>query len=172
MSNRPISKGSINTKDMDIWFVERSSKTSKWSQPKNIGAPINTGGDEFYPSIASNGNLFFTTIKKELESQDDIFMSKWINNVYSKPEILGEGINTKGTEYNAFIAPDKSYIIFGGWRRPNGLGSGDMYISGNNNGEWSMAKNLGKQINSKGMEFCPFVNNGTLYLQAEEAVLK
>ena len=54
----------------------------------------------------------------------------------------------------------------------DGLGSGDMYISGNNNEEWSMAKNLGKQINSKGMEFCPFVNNGTLYLQAEEAVLK
>jgi hypothetical protein len=169
VSNRPVSKDSINTKDMDIWFVERSSKTSEWSQPKNIGAPINTPGDEFYPSVASNGNLYFTTIKKELESQDDIFMSKWINNAYSEPEILGEGVNTKGAEYNAFIAPDESYIIFGGWRRPNGLGSGDMYISENNNGEWSMAKNLGEQINSKDMEFCPFVNNGTLYFTSRRS---
>lgn len=172
VSNRPVSKDSINTKDMDIWFVERSSKTSEWSQPKNIGAPINTPGDEFYPSVASNGNLYFTTIKKELESQDDIFMSKWENNTYNEPIKLGEGVNTKGAEYNAFIAPDESYIIFGGWRRANGLGSGDMYISENKNGEWSMAKNLGEQINSKGMEFCPFVNNGTLYFTSRRSSVK
>lgn len=129
VSNRPVSKDSTNTKDMDIWYVERSSKTSAWSQPKNIGAPINTEGDEFYPAIASNGNLYFTTIKKERESADDIFVSKWENNAYSEPTILGEGVNTKGAEYNAFIAPDESYIIFGGWRRPDALGSGDMYIS-------------------------------------------
>lgn len=172
VSNRPVSKDSINTKDMDIWFVERSSRTSAWSQPKNIGAPINTGGDEFYPSVASNGNLYFTSIKKELESQDDIFMSKWVNNTYSEPEILGEGVNTLGAEYNAFIAPDESYIIFGGWRRPNGLGSGDMYISENNKGEWSLAQNLGEQINSKGMEFCPFVNNGTLYFTSRRSSVK
>lgn len=169
VSNRPVSKDSINIKDMYIWFVERSSKTSEWSQPKNIGFPINTPGDEFYPSVASNGNLYFTTIKKELESQDDIFMSKWENDTYNEPIILGEGVNTKGAEYNAFIAPDESYIIFGGWRRANGLGSGDMYISENKNGEWSMAKNLGEQINSKDMEFCPFVNNETLYFTSRRS---
>jgi hypothetical protein len=44
-----------------------------------------------------------------------------------------------------------------------------MYISENNNGEWSMAKNLGEQINSKDMEFCPFVNNGTLYFTSRRS---
>ena len=169
VSNRPILKDSTNTKDMDIWYVERPSKTDNWSEPKNIGSPVNTDGDEFYPSVANNGNLYFTTIKKELESADDIFISKWENGAYTEPTILTEGINTKGAEYNAFIAPDESYLIFGAWRRPDALGSGDMYISKNVNGEWSTAKNLGDKINSKYMEFCPFVNNGTLYFTSRRS---
>ncbi|MBC3845865.1 PD40 domain-containing protein [Winogradskyella echinorum] len=169
VSNRPIAVDSTNTKDMDIWYVERKTKTAAWSKPKNIGAPINTEADEFYPSVATNGNLYFTTIKKELASEDDIFMSKWKNNAYSEPTILGEGVNTKGAEYNAFIAPDESYIIFGGWRRPDALGSGDMYISKNVDGKWTTAENLGKTINSKGMEFCPFVMNGTLYFTSRRS---
>ncbi|WP_369999458.1 TolB family protein [Winogradskyella sp.] len=169
VSNRPISKDSTNAKDMDIWYVERESKTSTWSEPKNIGAPVNTEGDEFYPAVANNGNLYYTTIKKELDSQDDIFMSKWENNAYTEPEILGEGVNTKGAEYNAFIAPDESYIIFGGWRRPDALGSGDMYISKKVNGKWTTAENLGEPINSKDMEFCPFVNNEKLYFTSRRS---
>ena len=169
VSNRPISKDSSNTKDMDIWYVERQSITDNWSEPKNIGAPINTDGDEFYPSVSSNGNLYFTTIKKELESEDDIFVGKFDKQNYLEPEILGEGVNTKGAEYNAFIAPDESYIIFGGWRRADGIGSGDMYISKNDNGEWKTAENLGDKINSKYMEFCPFVNNGTLYFTSRRS---
>ncbi|WP_299115652.1 hypothetical protein [uncultured Winogradskyella sp.] len=131
--------------------------------------PINTERDEFYPAVAKNGNLYFTTIKEELESADDIFVSKWKNGAYKEPEILEGGVNTKGAEYNAFIAPDESYIIFGGWRRPNGLGSGDMYISENVDGKWSTAKNLGDKINSKYMEFCPFVNNGILYFTSRRS---
>lgn len=168
-SNRPVSKDSTNTKDMDIWYVERISKTSEWSEPINIGAPINTEADEFYPSISNNNNLYFTTIKKELESADDIFISKWENNTYSEPVLLGEGVNTKGAEYNAFIAPDESYIIFGGWRRTDGLGSGDLYISKNVDGIWTKAENLSETINSKYMEFCPFVNNGTLYFTSRRS---
>ncbi len=169
VSNRPISVDSTNTKDMDIWYVDRASITEAWSQPKNIGAPINTEADEFYPSVASNGNVYYTSVKKELGSSDDIFVSTWENNTYSKPQILSDSINTKGADYNAFIAPDESYIIFGGWRRPDGLGSGDMYISKNINGNWTKAENLGDKINSKHMEYCPFVLNETLYFTSRRS---
>ena len=169
VSNRPISNDSTSTKDMDIWFVERTALTEAWSEPKNIGSPINTTDDEFYPSVANNGNLYFTTIKKELESADDIFMSKWINGAYTTPTILGLGVNSKGAEYNAFIGPDESYLIFGAWRRPEGIGSGDMYISKNINGKWNKATNLGEKINSPYMEFCPFVVNETLYFTSRRS---
>jgi len=31
-----------------------------WSKAENLGTAINTEADEFYPSIARNGNLYFT----------------------------------------------------------------------------------------------------------------
>lgn len=168
-SNRPISKDSTTTKDFDIWYVERKSTHSTWSEPINIGAPVNTQADEFYPSVAKNNNLYFTCIIDSLDSSDDIFKSEWRNNSYSKPQLLGNGVNTKGAEFNAFIAPDESYLIFGGWLRPDGVGAGDLYISKFNDGEWLNAVNLGPEINSKQTDFCPFVLNSNLYFTSRRS---
>ncbi|NNE32970.1 MAG: hypothetical protein HKN40_11430 [Winogradskyella sp.] len=172
VSDRPVSEDSTDTKDMDIWYVERENRSSSWSEPKNIGPPISTEADEFYPAVASNGNLYYTTIRKELNSEDDILMSKWENSTYNEPKLLGDGVNTKGAEYNAYIAPDESYIIFGAWRRQDGLGSGDLYMSKYVNDEWTKAVNLGDKINSKDMEFCPFVNDGVLYFTSRRSTVK
>lgn len=170
-SNRPVSKDSTSVKDFDIWYVERDQTDLEWSQPVNLGAPVNSDLDEFYPSVATSNNIYFTAVKKELESQDDIFMSAWDNGTYSEPVLLGDGVNTKCAEYNAFIAPDESYLIFGGWRRSDGLGSGDLYMSKRMNGVWQDATNLGPDINSEYMEYCPFVNTetGTLYITSRRS---
>ena len=170
-SNRPVSKDSTNVKDFDIWYVQRNQRGSEWSEPINMGAPVNSPLDEFYPSVAKSNNIYFTMVKKELESQDDIFMCEWNNGAYSEPILLGEGVNTKGAEYNAFIAPDESYLLFGGWRRADGLGSGDLYMSKRIDGEWQEATNLGTDINSEYMEYCPFVNTetGTLYITSRKS---
>lgn len=170
-SNRPISKDSTNTKDFDIWYVKRDQMGAKWSEPINLGAPVNSELDEFYPSIATSNNLYFTMVKKELNSEDDIFMCEWNNGKYADPVRLGEGVNTKYAEYNAFVSPDESYILFGGWRRPDGLGSGDLFMSKRVDGTWQDATNLGAEINSKDMEYCPFVNakTGTLYFTSRRS---
>tara|TARA_R110000751_G_scaffold9084_1_gene34867 strand:- start:1485 stop:2486 length:1002 start_codon:yes stop_codon:yes gene_type:complete len=170
-SNRPISKDSTNVKDFDIWYVERDKFNSDWSQPINLGAPVNSTFDEFYPSITLSNNIYFTAIKEGMDGQDDIFVSEWKDNNYSEPMALGSGLNTKGAEFNAFVAPDESYIIFSGWRRPDGVGSGDLYISKRENNEWQTATNLGTDINSKYIDYCPFVNTetGTLYLTSRKS---
>lgn len=158
VSNRPIHADSTSSKDMDIWYVERASLISKWSQPINIGVPINTDANEFYPSIAKNGNLYFTSVGHNAIGEDDIFVSEYNNGKYSKPVGLKGGVNTKSYEYNSFISPNEDYLIFGGYNRKDGLGSGDLYISfKNDDGSWTQAKNMGDQINSKYMDFCPFV---------------
>lgn len=159
VSNRPEHQDSTNVKDVDIWFVERTSTTSKWSEPKNIGAPINTEADEFYPSVAINGNLYFTSVGHNAMGEDDIFMSKYSNGTYAKPVALKGGVNTKSYEYNSFISPNEEYLIFGRYNRKDGYGSGDLYISFKNaDNSWTTAKNMGDQINSRFMDFCPFVN--------------
>ncbi len=45
----------------DIWKSERKSTSDKWGKPENLGAEINTPGNEVYPYIRSNGDLFFSS---------------------------------------------------------------------------------------------------------------
>ena len=157
VSNRPLTNED-ELKDVDIWYVERATTSSDWSEPKNVGAPINTEADEFYPSVAKNGNLYFTSIGHGAMGEDDIFVSAYKNGTYSKPVALKGGVNTKSYEYNSFISPNEDYLIFGGYARKDGLGSGDLYISfKNDDSTWTQAKNMGDIINSKFMDFCPFV---------------
>ncbi|MBQ4822440.1 PD40 domain-containing protein [Aquimarina sp. MMG016] len=175
VSNRPLDKTKTEPKDQDIWYIERSNNLSEWSEPKNIGSPINTKGDEFYPSIASNGNMYYTSTAAPTKGKDDIFFSEWKNNTYTTPVSLSEAINSKGYEYNAYIAPDESFLIFGGYQRKDGLGSGDLYISRKDeNGNWSEAKNLMVTINSNKMDYCPYydIKTQTLYFTSKRTTIK
>jgi peptidoglycan-associated lipoprotein len=45
----------------DIWYVKRSSPTGSWSAPVNAGPDINSPGDELFPYIRSDGNLYFSS---------------------------------------------------------------------------------------------------------------
>lgn len=168
-SNRPMDNVSNKTKDFDIWYVERKTLKDNWSKPINMGAPINTKDDEFYPSIADNGNLYFTLDKKELNRKDDIYVSKFKNGKYTTPIVLNGNINTTGYEFNAFIAPDESYIIYTCYNRKGGLGSGDLYISYKTEDDWTPSKNIGSAINTTKMDYCPFVDskNQTLYFTSK-----
>lgn len=160
-STRPLNDSGTAPKDFDIWMVERSNIQSAWSEPKNMGSPINTEHGEFYPSIARNGNFYFTRDNPKLKRKDDIYVSEYINGSLSEPKVLPNTINSEGYEYNAFIAPDESYLIYGCYNREDGLGSGDLYISYNSDGEWTSSKNLGPNINTKKMDYCPFVDTKT-----------
>ncbi|MDN5203757.1 OmpA family protein [Fulvivirgaceae bacterium BMA10] len=56
-SNRPGGLGS-----MDVYKTERLDNTwLKWSDPVNIGGPVNTGGFDAYYSVDASGNHGFTT---------------------------------------------------------------------------------------------------------------
>lgn len=169
-SNRPLHDSISKSKDYDIWYVERNNQKSKWSKPINLGFPINSKYDEFYPSVAINGNLYFTSENPKSLGKDDIYVSYWKNNQYSEPENLGTNINSEGYEFNAYVSPNEKFILFAGYGKTDGLGSGDLYISyKNNDGEWVMAKNLGKIINSKQMDYCPFYHSTskTLYFTSK-----
>ena len=170
-SNRPLSEENQTTKDFDIWYVTRTSPQSSWSSPKNIGTTINTVHNEFYPAVSKQGNLYFTSDNPTGAGKDDIYCSLLKNGQYQKPYALSTAINSAGYEFNAFIAPDESYLLFTCYKRQDGIGSGDLYISfKQKDSSWSKAQNLGKEINSTAMDYCPFVDqNGTLYFTSKRS---
>lgn len=47
---------------MDIWSCTFDVKTNAWGQPKNLGATVNTEGNEVYPAISDDGKrLYFSS---------------------------------------------------------------------------------------------------------------
>ncbi|WP_052172365.1 PD40 domain-containing protein [Psychroserpens jangbogonensis] len=169
-SNRPLNETSSESKDFDIWYATRTSISERWSEPQNLGAPINTEKDEFYPVITDSKNIYFTLDNLASKRKDDIYLSEFKDGTYTTPKPLGNAINSEGYEFNAFISPDESFLIYSCYNRKDGFGSGDLYISyKNDNNEWSESKNMGNTINSDKMDYCPFVdtNSKTLYFTSK-----
>ncbi|MBN1181488.1 MAG: PD40 domain-containing protein [Bacteroidales bacterium] len=170
VSDRPLDDSIHLKKDFDIWYVERNSQGEKWSEPKNLGKPINSHLNEFYPSVSENNNLYFTMESPNGLGKDDIYFCRWDNGKYTSAILLDENINSAGYEFNAFISGKEDYIIFTKYNEKDGYGSGDLYISKKDaNGKWTKAKNIGVPINTKYMEYCPFYDekNQILYFTSK-----
>jgi Tol biopolymer transport system component len=160
ISNRPL-EGNKPKSDYDIWVVEKTK--DGWGTPRNLGAPVNSDADEFYPAIAADGTLYLSTIRKAGKGRFDIYRSHLVNGKYTEPENLGE-LNSANSEVDCYIAPDQSYMILASYGRPAGIGDGDLYVSFNQNGVWTNAINLGAGINSTAREFTPIGSPDGKYL--------
>ncbi len=157
-----------------LWVAERSGEG--WSEPKNIGAPINTSGGELGCSATRNGTLYFSATGAD--GVPHIFCSKFSNGKYQKPDTLTGAINSVYGENDPFIAPDESYILYSSRGRPDALNApgasisyprSDLYISYRKNGQWTAAKSLGPAVNSAADESCPYVSRDgkTLFFTSE-----
>ena len=169
-SNRPVSGTAV--KDFDIWCVEKSG--NKWAEPTNLGQPVNSPDDEYYPSITLSGNLYFTAAYKNSVGKEDIYVSVFDNGKYQIPVPLDTAVNSTMFEFNAFVSRDEQFIIFTSYGRKDDKGRGDLYMSTKDaSGNWRPAKNL-VFINSDRMDYCPFVSfdNKNLFFTSERHALK
>lgn len=161
-SDRPAKKGE-EPADYNIWYVEKGE--SGWSDPVNVGELINTENDEFYPSVSNSGTLFFTAKRPDSFGEEDIYYSRFVEGRYYTPVNAGSAVNSPFADFNAYIASDESYLIFSSYSRGDGLGDGDLYISLKESDTiWTEAKNMGKDINSSELDYCPFVTFDGKYL--------
>ena len=62
-----------STKDPDdIWYCERV-RDSLWSEPKNLGAPLNTSESNVLCSISPDGTALIQTTKRSGSTQSQTF---------------------------------------------------------------------------------------------------
>ncbi len=131
--------------------IYRSEKTGdKWSVPVNIGAPVNTAHWEAQPSISPDGKiLYFVSNRPGGIGQKDIWKSELMpDGRWTKPENLGENINTSGEEQSPFIHHDNKTLYFSS-DGLIGMGGFDLFkVKKNDDGSWSKPKNLGYPINT------------------------
>lgn len=156
VSRRPVdAKTSPNAAGKTDVYVMNKLPSGEWSEPRNLGKPVNSEGSEFFPTLTASGDLYFGSSRKGGYGGVDLYRSRFIDGNFQEPENLGEGVNTKYDEYEPFIAPDESYLIFMADSRPDGLGGYDLYVSYNENGTWTKAENLGAPINTSANELSP-----------------
>jgi Tol biopolymer transport system component len=139
---------------LDIWMMDRTA-SGDWSEPRNLGRPVNSEGSEYFPTLIKDGTIYFGSGRKGGKGGIDLYRSRFVNGKYQEAENLGDEINTQFDEFEPCIAPDESFLIFMAGGRPDGLGGFDLYISYNRNGQWSKAKNLGAPTNSPADELSP-----------------
>jgi Tol biopolymer transport system component len=158
-------------KDYDIFVVNK--KGEDWGKPQRLSSVVNTTSDEFYPAVASNGNLYYTATRENGIGKEDIHLSRFKNNSYQKPLVLSEAINSPTYEFNAYISPDENFIIFSSYGREDDMGGGDLYLAQKNSlGEWQTARRLNPGINSTALDYCPFVDleGGKFYFTSQRSV--
>jgi Tol biopolymer transport system component len=158
LSNRADSAaGDSAAGDQDIWVMDR--EIDAWGKPYNLGPPINSAGEEYFPSVTHDGTLYFTRNQKG-SRLSYIYRSRLINGKYQEAEQLGPEVNSGRTQYNAFIAPDESYIIVPTLGREDSFGGTDYYISFRNPDDtWTGPVNLGEKINTpRGAEYSPYIS--------------
>lgn len=160
ISNRPLT-GARPKADFDIWFVEKTR--AGWSAPVNLGAPVNTETDEFFPALAADGTLYFSAVRAGGKGRFDLYRSRFVDNKYTEPENLGEA-NSPFSEVDCFVAPDQSYLIFAAYGRADGFGDGDLFVSFNRDGVWTKPVNLGAGVNSAAREYAPIGSPDGKYL--------
>ena len=155
-SNRPL-PGHPERNDYNIWYSNRND--DGWEAPVPLDTIVNSKGDEFFPSLSSNGNLYFTATREDGKGREDIYMSEYDKGKYKYPVSLDSVINTAFFEFNAYISPDENVLIFSSFGREDELGGGDLYMSVKDSlGDWSKARNLGSEINSNKLDYCPFID--------------
>ncbi len=145
--------------DDNIWRSKYVNGT--WTQAEMLPNTVNSSLSEYYPVPTQSGNLYFS--REHEDTSYDLYVSRFVDGKYSQAERLPDHINTNLLESDAYVSPDESYMIFVRMYAEGDLGVSDLYISFNDNGRWSIPKNM-RSLNSSGVDGSPFVTSDGKYL--------
>ena len=156
-SKRPDPGSNAIKNYADIWFVEKTG--DGWDEPLILGSPIKSDAIEATPSFTKDGILYFLRGVNEPEVKYNLYRSEYSDRGFLEPELLDERINSPYHDYTPFIAADESFLLFSSVDRPDGFGSGDIYVCFKKPDEtWTNPINLGNRVNTPHNERFPSVS--------------
>jgi len=138
----------------------------KWTQPFNLGKPVNSNHWESQPCFSADGkSLYFirgiVRQGRKNPAEQDIYVTQITENgTWSAPMKVPGKINTPYREESVMIHPDGETIYFSSNGHP-GMGGLDIYVSRREtDGSWGVPVNLGYPINT-------FKNENSLLVSAK-----
>jgi len=130
----------------NIWAADRRADGS-WGEPYDLGPPVNTSDDEFYPSVTRYGTLYFTRTPVG-KMEPALYRSRLVDGRYTSPEKLPAPVNASGKPYNATVDRDERFLI--ACVAPGGeAGWASRYVVffRRDDGTWTAGVDLGEPVN-------------------------
>lgn len=138
--------------DANIWYTEKTG--SGWGIPQCLGPAVNTEHQEWFPSVARNGNVYYALKTGEKGSSWNIQVARYRDGTYEKSEYLGDTVNSPFNDMTPYIDPDERFIVFFSERPTGRFIDGRLHISfRNGDGSWSEAQCLGRSFDASGTRF-------------------
>ncbi len=119
-------KDGFGSKDLHVSFLKADGS---WTEPRNIGAALNTADNETSPFIAADGaTMYFSTAGHPGFGRNDMFVTRrlddtWLN--WSLPVNLGPELNTP--RWDAYYSMPASGTYAYCVSEENSLGSTDIF---------------------------------------------
>lgn len=148
----------------NVWYAEKTDKG--WSEPKRIDGPVNETREIYNPSVARNGNLYFSARYPSAEPSVGykIYRAVYKDGQYEKPERLSFS-DPKLNDMDPAIDPEERFVVFAS-NRPGTLAVSNIFISiKGKDGTWGAPVHLGAVVNSTSGENAPSLgpDGHTLY---------
>lgn len=159
--------------DEDI-VVSRIEKDGSFGDPQLISAAINSQFNEGAGTISGDGKtlVFASCDRPGAVGNCDLYISRRTGNNWSKPRNLGRNVNSVAWDSQPSLSADGRTLYFTSDRR-GGVGQEDIYVTTlQDDGTWSVARNVGAPVNTTGKDMAPFIHasGSTLYYVSDGMV--
>lgn len=97
----------------DIWQASFDSASGEFGTPTNLGAGVNSAGDEWAPAPSADGaSLLFATNGRGGAGRHDLFVSRWRDGAWQKAGPLPGEVNSTADDFDATFVDGGRVLVF------------------------------------------------------------
>lgn len=175
-ARRPTTTGGRIDPDLgdyfeDIYMSTRVEGSTRWTEAKNVGKPLNSDGHDATVGLAPDGQKLLVYRQN---NAGDLYECQLEGTLWSEAEALSRKINTNAHESSASYASDGNSLFFVSNKEDGSLGGHDIYQIGLASGKGKGAKaqqvmNVGPVINTRYDEEAVFIHpdGKTMYFSSQ-----
>ncbi len=127
--------------DLDLYISKRDG--SGWSTAESLGSQINSAGNELYPFLDSDNNLFFSSDRAGGQGGYDLYFCRNNGKSWERPVLLSQRINSELDDIAFSVDKKGGKSAFLTRRVPGSSKAGQLYrITVNNNIAAARSKDL------------------------------
>jgi len=155
----------------DLWVATRATIDDDWGNPVSLGSTVNSGADDYVPSISADGLALYFTSGPGRGGYGNydlwVTMRETTDDPWGEPVNLGLPVNSSDYDLDPGISSDGRMLFF---TRGYGVGRTEIWVTrrATTDDPWGEPMKLGATINSLASQGYPNVsaNGSTLFFRA------